>query len=193
MGTQEVELECAGEKSAVNGSDPVCSFIHNIHISHIIRPKSSGRVTHDLHKLQTKAINHSTHHYINRRELQSDQPIPVPLLRVLSLPPSACIVTIAGRCAPHLATTSRVTPAATVLSCAATRNTQKRFVSPEPSTKPFKRRPAAQIASIYKIQPIWVCALCGVMQLCLLALLWPYEPERAAELAIALYAGAVVT
>ena len=27
MGTQEVELECAGEKSAVDGSDPVCSFI----------------------------------------------------------------------------------------------------------------------------------------------------------------------
>ena len=27
MGTQEVELERAAEKSAVNGSDPVCSFI----------------------------------------------------------------------------------------------------------------------------------------------------------------------
>ena len=26
MGTQEVELERAGEKSAVDGSDPVCSF-----------------------------------------------------------------------------------------------------------------------------------------------------------------------
>ena len=56
MGTQEVELECAGEKSAVDGSDPVCSFIHNIihHNIHHIRPKSSGRVTHDSHKLQTK-------------------------------------------------------------------------------------------------------------------------------------------
>ena len=31
VGTQEVELERAGEKSAVDGSDPVCSFIHNIH------------------------------------------------------------------------------------------------------------------------------------------------------------------
>ena len=31
MGTQEVELERAGEKSAVDDSDPVCSFIHNIH------------------------------------------------------------------------------------------------------------------------------------------------------------------
>ena len=30
MGTQEVELERAGEKSAVDGSDPVCSFIHII-------------------------------------------------------------------------------------------------------------------------------------------------------------------
>ena len=48
MGTQEVELERAGEKSAVDCSDPVCSFIHNIHnIIHHIRPKSSGRVTHD--------------------------------------------------------------------------------------------------------------------------------------------------
>ena len=33
MGIQEVELERAGEKSAVDGSDPVCSFIHNIHYS----------------------------------------------------------------------------------------------------------------------------------------------------------------
>ena len=92
MGTQEVELERAGEKSAVDGSDPVCSFIHNIHniINHI-RPKSSGRVTHDSHKLQTKAIHHSTRHYMNRRELESDQPIHVPLLRVLSFPPSAAL------------------------------------------------------------------------------------------------------
>ena len=86
MGTQEVELEHAGEKSAVDGSDPVCSFIHIIH-NHL-RPKSSGHVTHDSHNLQTKAINHSTRHYMNRRELQSDQPIHVPLLRVLSFPPS---------------------------------------------------------------------------------------------------------
>ena len=86
MGTQEVELECAGEKSAVDGSDPVCSFIHNHHNIHhiIIRPKSSGRVTHDSHKLQTKAIHHSTRRNMNRRELQ---PIHLPLLRVLSLLP----------------------------------------------------------------------------------------------------------
>ena len=93
MGTQEVELEFAGEKSAVDGSDPVC----------IIRPKSSWRVTHDSHKLQTKAIHHSTRHYTNRGELQSDQPIHVPLLRVLS-PPfsaalSACIVAIYSQAA----------------------------------------------------------------------------------------------
>ena len=31
MGTQEVKLERVGEKSAVDSSDPVCSFIH-IHI-----------------------------------------------------------------------------------------------------------------------------------------------------------------
>ena len=84
MGTQEVELERAGEMS---GLDPVCSFIHNI----IIRPKSSGRVTNDSHKLQTKAIHHSTCHYMNRRELESDQQIHVPLLRVLSFPPSAAL------------------------------------------------------------------------------------------------------
>ena len=33
MGIQEVKLECAGEKSAVDGSDPVCSFIHNVTVS----------------------------------------------------------------------------------------------------------------------------------------------------------------
>ena len=66
--TWEVELE-----SAVDGLYPVCSFIH-IHL----RPKSSGHVTHDSHNLQTKAINHSTRHYMNRRELESDQPIHVP-------------------------------------------------------------------------------------------------------------------
>ena len=90
MGTQEVKLERVGEKSAVDGSDPVCSCIHNT--IDIIRPKSSGHVTHDSHKLQTKAIYHSTRRYMNRRELQSDQPIHVPLLRVLSFPPSDSIM-----------------------------------------------------------------------------------------------------
>ena len=64
------------------------------HILFILDHESSGRVTNDSHQLQTKAINHSTRHYMNRRELQSDQPIHVPLLRVVSLPHSACIVAI---------------------------------------------------------------------------------------------------
>ena len=58
-------------------------FVHLL-LNHL-RP---GHVTHDSHALQTKAINHSTCHYMNSRELDSDQPIHVPLLRVLSFPPS---------------------------------------------------------------------------------------------------------
>ena len=88
----------------------------------ILDQESSGRVTHDSHKLQTKAINHSTRHYMNRRELESDQPIHVPLLGVLSLSSlgrtasvRTCIVAIARRRAPHLATTRKDTAAATVL------------------------------------------------------------------------------
>ena len=110
MGTQEVELERAGEKSAVDGSDPVCSFIHNIHNIHhiIIRPKSSGRVTHDSHKLQTKAINHSTRHYMNRRELGSADSTYRCCVYSAFLPRLQCIVAIAGRRAPHLATTRRI-------------------------------------------------------------------------------------
>ena len=45
----------------------------------------------------------------------------VPLLRVSAFLPRTSIVAIAGRRAPHLATTRKDTPAATVLSCAATR------------------------------------------------------------------------
>ena len=37
MGTHEVELERAGEKSAVDGSDPVCSFIHHHNITVLSR------------------------------------------------------------------------------------------------------------------------------------------------------------
>ena len=47
MGTREVKLERAGEKSAVDSLDLVCSFIHNIILDH----ESSGRVTHDSHVL----------------------------------------------------------------------------------------------------------------------------------------------
>ena len=84
MGTQKVELECAG-KSAVDGSEPVCSFI--LIFIFIWDHESSGCVTHDSHKLQTKAINHATRHYMNRRELESNQPIDIPSLYVLSFPP----------------------------------------------------------------------------------------------------------
>ena len=111
MGTQEVELECAGEKSAVDGSDPVVHLfiIFIIIIIFILDHESSGRVTHDSHKLQTKAINHATRHYMDRRELESNQPINVPSLCVSSLSASVPVhaVAIAGRCAPHLATTRK--------------------------------------------------------------------------------------
>ena len=143
-------------------------FLGGSHIiNHIIRPKSFRRVTHDSHKLQTKAIHHSTRHYMNRRELQSDQPIHVPLLRVLSFPPSDvhCRHSRAARATPSNHTQRYASCNCSELRCYS--NTLRRFVSPEPSTKPFKRRPAAQIASI----PIRVRALCGVMQL------WPYELE----------------
>ena len=83
-----------------------------------LRPESSRRITHDSHKLQTKAINHKTCHYINCRELESDQPIHVQSLRVFSLSPSAGLsaLSLAGRRAPHLATTRKDTPA-TVQRC----------------------------------------------------------------------------
>ena len=47
----------------------------------ILDNESSGHVTHDSHKLHTKVINHSTHHYMNHM-------IHIPLLGVLSFPPS---------------------------------------------------------------------------------------------------------
>ena len=169
MGTEEVKLERAGEKSAVDGSDPVCLFIHNIIHDHNIhdhlRPKSSRRVTHDSHKLQTKAINHSTRRYMNRRELQSDRPIHVPLLRVLSFPPSDAISALARRHAQHLATTRTCKDNASCnilfMFCAATR-IQRRLVIARTaiaSMKPFNRRPvceAAQIAVRHEAR-----ALCG--------------------------------
>ena len=156
MGTQEVKLECTGEKSAVDGLDPICSFIYNIHHHHIIhdhlRPKSSGRVTHDSHKLQTKAINHSTRQYMNRRELQSDQSIHVPLLRVLSFPPSDGISALARRCVPHLATTRKDNASCNVLFmfCTATHMRRRLVIARTAiaSIKPFKRRPLCEAAQI---------------------------------------------
>ena len=123
----------------------------------ILDQESSGRVTHDSHKLQTKAINHSTRHYMNRRELESDQPIHVPLLRVLSFPPSAgqpqCIVAIARRRAPHLATTRKDTAAATVLRCMHCYSYTRRLViaRTEYESKPFKRRRSEDCR--YKVRP----------------------------------------
>ena len=136
MGTQEVKLERVGEKSAVDSLDPICSFIH---IHNHLRPKSSGHVTHDSHKLQTKAIHHSTRHYMNRRELQSDQPIHVLLFRVLSFPPSDehCRHSRAAHATPSNHTQRNASCNCSELRCYS--NTLRRFVSPEPSTKPFKR------------------------------------------------------
>ena len=94
-------------------------FVHLFIILFILDHESSGSVTHDSHKLQTKVINHATRHYMNRRELESNQSIDAPSLCVLSFPPSApqcSTVAIAGRRAPLLATTRKDTAAATVLS-----------------------------------------------------------------------------
>ena len=126
MGTQEVELECVGEKSAVDSSNPVCSFI----INHIIRPKSSRHVTHDSHKLHTKAMDHLTRHYMNCRELQSDQPIHEPLLRVLSFPPSDvhCRHNRAACATPSNHTQRYASCNCSELRCYL--NTLRRFVSP---------------------------------------------------------------
>ena len=165
MGTK---LERTGEKSTVDGSDPVCSFIHHHHHHNIhnhFRPKSSRSVTHDSHKLQTKAINHSTRRYMNRRELQSDQPIHVPLLRVLSCPPSDGISVLARRRAPHLATkcTHKDNASCNVLFmfCTATRMQRRRVIARTAiaSIKPFKRRPVCEAAQIVVMHE--ARALCG--------------------------------
>ena len=97
---------------------------------------------------------------MNRRELQSDQPIHVLLLRVLGFPPSDGISALARRRTPHLATT-RKDNASCNMFCAATR-IQRRLVIARTaieSMKPFKRRPvceAAQIAVRHEAR-----ALCG--------------------------------
>ena len=129
----------------------------------MFRPKSSRRVTHDSHKLQTKVIHHLTRHYMNRRELESDQPIHVLLLRVLSFPPSDvhCHHSRAAHATPSNHTQRYASCNCSELHCYS--NTLRRFVSPEPSMTPFKRRPAAQIASrsIYTVWPIRARALWG--------------------------------
>ena len=97
-------------------------FVHLFIILFILNHESSGRVTHDSHTLQPEVINHVTRHYINCRELESNQPIDVPSLCVLSFPPSVpqcSTVAIAGRRAPHLATTRKDTARQLQLFCAA--------------------------------------------------------------------------
>ena len=108
-------------------------FVHLIIILLIIFVQNlSGRVTHDSHKLQTKVIHHLTRHYMNRRELRSDQPIHVPLLRVLSFPPSDehCRHSRAARATPSNHTQRYASCNCSELCCYS--NTMRRFVSPEP-------------------------------------------------------------
>ena len=84
---------------------------------------------------------------MNRRELQSDQPILyVPLLRVLSFPPSDvhCRHSRAARATPSNHTQRYASCNCSELAALLLEYT---LVSPEPSTKPFKRRPAAQTES----------------------------------------------
>ena len=175
MGIQEVELERAGEKSAIDGSDPVCSFfiiiIHNIITTDIIiRQNLPGRVTRDSYKLQTKAIYHSTRRYMNRRERQSDQPIHVPLLHVLGFPPSDvhCRHSRATRATPSNHTQRYASCNCSELCCYSIEYTEtilyrQNRVRSRSSGDPQRRS---------AVRPIRVCALCGVMQL------WPYEQER---------------
>ena len=133
----------------------------------ILDHESSGRVTHDSHKLQTKAIHHSTRRYMNRRELQPDQPIHVPLLRVLSFPPSDehCRHSRAARATPSNHTQRRASCNCSELRCYS--NTLRRFGTEyeafQEATRSADRR--------YTVRPIRARALCGVMQL------WPYELE----------------
>ena len=129
--------------------------------------ESSGRVTHDSHKLQTKAINHSTRRYMNRRELQSDQPIHVPLLRVLSFPPSDvhCRHSRAARATPSNHTQRYASCDCSELRCYS--NTLRRFRTEYEAVQVATRSADRQ----YTVRPIRARALCGVMQL------WPYELE----------------
>ena len=92
-------------------------------ILYIIRPKSSGRVTHYSHKLQTKAMHHSTRHYMNRIENFNRISRFTYRCCVYCTQPSSLLLGLhcrhsrAARATPS----SKDTPAATVRSCAATR------------------------------------------------------------------------
>ena len=111
---------------------------------------------------------HSTRHYMNRRELQSDQPRRFTYhccvySAFLSRPPSVhCRHRQAARATPsnHTQGYGTYTAAATVLHCTTTRiRIQRRLViaRTEYESKPFKRRPECEAAQIAGIR-------CGLMR-----------------------------
>ena len=146
--TINLTRSCSGPKHDILRM--ITAHHHNIHYH--LRPKSSGRVTHDAHKLQTKAIKHLTRHYMNCRELQSDQPIHVPLLHVQSFPPSDSISALARRRAPHLATTRKDNASCNILFtfCTAIRIQRLLVIARTAiaSIKPFKWRPVCEAVQI---------------------------------------------
>ena len=95
-------------------------FVHLFIFIIILDYDSCPRVAHDTHKLQTVAMYGMACHHLNNVRLESDQPIHVPSLRILSLLLSAglslCSVAIAEWRALHL-TTTRTDTQATVLCC----------------------------------------------------------------------------
>ena len=74
----------------------VRSTVQTSFILHLC-PKSSGRITRDSQKLQTK-----TRHLMNCRELESDKPIHEPSLHILSFsrPQSKCRHSRVARATP---------------------------------------------------------------------------------------------
>ena len=127
---------------------------------------------------------------MNRRELQWDQPIHVPLLRVLSFPPLDGISALARQRAPHLATTRKDNTSCNILFmfCAAARIQRQLVIARTAiaSIKLFKRRPvceAVQIAVRHEVR-----ALCGGVISCIVV----GSTVQAAELASFVYAGAIV-
>ena len=123
------------------------SFIY-LFILIILEHESCSHAAHDTHKLQTVEIHDTARHNLNNARLESDQPIHVPSLHVLSLLPSAwpqCSVTIPGRHTPHLATSTTCTTryasmqlffTAAHIDTEMTCNRQNCKIA---STKPFKR------------------------------------------------------
>ena len=170
MGTQEVSWSVRERRARSTIRAP---FVHLfiifiiLFIIFILDHETSRRVTHDSHKLQTKAINHSTRRYMNRRELQSDQPIHVLLLCVLSFSPSDvhCRHSRAARATPSNHTQRYASCNCSELRCYS--NTLRRFRTEYEAVQVVTRSADRQ----YTVRPIRARALCGVMQL------WPSELE----------------